>query len=63
MSGEAINEETVHSPAPSHTLGSSTTDHAVIDGGGDDANAPGSKRPRKSKLGKREATNELMEKL
>ena len=36
----------------------------MIDGGGDDTLATGSKsKPRKCKLGKREATNELMEKM
>ena len=58
MSGEAVSEETVPSPAPSHTSGSSTTDRTVVDGGGDDTHASGSKsKPRKRKLGKREATN------
>ena len=36
----------------------------MVDGGGDDTHASGSKsKPRKCKLGKREATNELMEKM
>ena len=61
MSGEAVSEETVPSPAPSH---SSNTDRTVVDGGGDDTHASGSKsKSRKCKLGKREATNELMEKM
>ena len=63
MSGEAVSEETVPSPAPSHTSGSSTTDRTVVDGG-DDTHESGSKgKPRKRKLGKREATNEHMEKM
>ena len=64
MSGEEVSEETVSGPAPSHTSGSSTTDCKVVDGGGDDTHASGSKnKPRKHKLGKSKATNELMEKM
>ena len=41
MSGEAVSEETVRSPAPNHISGSSN--RTVVDGGGDDTHASGSK--------------------
>ena len=64
MSGETVSEGTTPSPPPSHTSSSSTNDHTVVDGGGGDTHASSSKiKPRKRKLGKREATNELMEKM
>lgn len=64
MSGETVSEGTTPSPPPSCASSSSTTDHTVVDGGGGDTHASSSKiKSRKRKLGKREATNELMEKM